>query len=96
MAKYVLLIDWTGEGIRAAKESPQRLDKAREAAKGVGARIEQFYMVMGDHDMVGILDAPDDEAVATFVLKLSMGGAVRTKTLRAFTEDQYRGILGAL
>ena len=53
-------------------------------------------MVMGDHDMVGILDAPSDEAAATFVLKLSMSGAVRTKTLKAFTEDQYRGILGAL
>ena len=96
MAKYVLLIDWTGEGIRAVKESPRRLDKAREVAKGVGATIEQFYMVMGDHDMVAVLDAPDDDAVARFVLKLGMAGNVRTKTLKAFTEEQYRGILGAL
>jgi uncharacterized protein with GYD domain len=96
MAKYILLGSWTGDGVRAVKDSPSRLDKARELAKSVGAKIEQFYMVMGDHDMVVVLDAPNDDAVATFVLKLSMGGNVRTKTLKAFTEDQYRGILGAL
>jgi uncharacterized protein with GYD domain len=96
MAKYILLLSWTGDGVRAVKESPSRLDKGRELAKSVGAKIEQFYMVMGDHDMVAVLEAPNDDAVATFVLKLSMGGSVRTKTLKAFTEDQYRGILGAL
>jgi uncharacterized protein with GYD domain len=96
MANYILLVDWTGEGIRAVKESPSRLDKAREMAKGLGVQFEQFYMVMGDHDMVAVLDAPNDDAIARFVLKLSMAGKVRTKTLKAFTEDQYRGILGAL
>lgn len=96
MAKYVLLLNWTGDGIRAIKDSPSRLDKAREVAKGVGANLEQFYMLMGEYDMMVVLDAPNDDAVAKFVLKISMGGAVRTKTLKAFSEDQYRGILGAL
>jgi uncharacterized protein with GYD domain len=96
MAKYILLVDWTAEGARALRESPARLDKAREAAKAVGATIEQFYLVMGDHDMVAIIDAPNDDAVAKFALRMAMGGSVRTKTLKAFTEDQYRGILGAL
>ena len=58
MAKYILLMSWTGDGVRAVKDSPGRLDKARELAKSVGAKIEQFYMVMGDHDMVAVLDAP--------------------------------------
>jgi uncharacterized protein with GYD domain len=46
--------------------------------------------------MVVIADAPDDAALARFILRLAQAGNVRTKTLKAFTEDQYRGILGAL
>jgi uncharacterized protein with GYD domain len=96
VAKYILLVSWTAEGIRAVKESPARLDKAREIAKSVGASIETFYMVMGDYDMLAVVEARDDDAMASFALKLAMGGNVRTKTLKAFTETQYRGILGAL
>ena len=96
MAKYILLIDWTEQGIRAVRDSAARYDKAREAAKAVGVTIEQIYMVMGDHDLVGIAEAPDDAAVAKFVLRLASGGNVRTKTLKAFTEDQMRGILAGL
>jgi uncharacterized protein with GYD domain len=96
MAKYILLADWTEAGIKAVRHSPARLDAAREMAKAERVTIEQFFMVMGDHDMVVIADAPDDAALARFVLRLAQGGNIRTKTLKAFTEDQYRGILGAL
>jgi uncharacterized protein with GYD domain len=96
MAKYILLIEWTAEGIKGVKQSPARLDAAREMAKPDRVAIEQFYMVMGDYDMVVIADAPDDAALARFILRLAQAGNVRTKTLKAFTEDQYRGILGAL
>ena len=50
----------------------------------------------GACDMVVIVDAPDDEAVAKFNLTLAMGGNVRTTTLKAFPEDAYRKIIGGL
>jgi uncharacterized protein with GYD domain len=53
-------------------------------------------MTMGDYDMVAHLDAPDDATLARFVLNLSGGGNVRTHTLKAFGEDEYRKVLGAL
>jgi len=96
MAKYILLVDWTEQGVRGVRESPARLDAARKTATSVGARIEQMFMVMGDQDMLLVVEAPNDEAVATFVLRVAEGGNIRTTTLKAFTEDQYRGLLGAL
>lgn len=96
MAKYILLIDWTEAGVKNVKQSPARLDSARELGRSERVAIEQTYMVMGDHDIVAIVDAPDDAALARFVLRLAQAGSIRTKTLKAFTEDQYRGILGAL
>ena len=96
MARYIMLVDWTDQGIRNVKDSPKRLDAARNAAKGLGVEIRKFYMTMGDHDMVVVIDAPADEAMAKFALILGGAGNVRTKTLKAFSETEYRAILGSL
>jgi uncharacterized protein with GYD domain len=96
MPKYILLVDWTDTGVVALRESPARPDKARDMARALGAVIEQIYMIMGDHDVIAVVDAPNDDAMAKFVLRLAAGGSVRTRTLKAFTEDEYRAILGAL
>jgi uncharacterized protein with GYD domain len=51
---------------------------------------------MGEFDMVAHLEAPDDNAAAKFALTLATSGAVRTKTLKAFSEADYRSIIGSL
>jgi uncharacterized protein with GYD domain len=96
MARYIILVNWTDQGIRNVKDSPKRLDAARDAAKGLGADIKEFYMTMGDHDMVVVTEAPNDEAMAKFILRLGSAGNVRTKTLKAFAESEYRSIVGSL
>ena len=96
MAKYILLINWTDQGVKSVKDSPTRLDAARKLAETVGARLGDFYMTIGGYDMVAHVDAPDDATVARFVLNVAAGGNVRTQTLKAFSEDEYRKILGGL
>jgi uncharacterized protein with GYD domain len=51
---------------------------------------------MGQYDAVAIGEAPSDEAYAATILAIGSAGAVRTQTLRAFTEDEYRKIIAAL
>lgn len=46
--------------------------------------------------MVTIIEAPDDETMAKLALAIGSQGGIRTETLRAFTEDEYRKITGAL
>ncbi len=96
MARYIQLLNWTDQGAKNVRESPKRLDSARDLAKKVGCEIREFYMTIGSCDMVVIMDAPDDEAVAKFSLTLASGGNVRTTTLKAFPEDAYRRIVGAI
>ena len=96
MAKYILLVNWTEQGVKSVKDSPKRLDAARKLAETAGAKMGDFYMTMGGYDMVAHVDAPDDATLAKFVLHLAGGGNVRTQTLKAFSEDEYRKILGAL
>jgi Uncharacterized conserved protein len=96
MAQYIILINWTDQGIRNVKESPKRLDSGRAVAKKLGMELKDFYLTMGDYDMVGHMEAPNDEVVAKFVLGLATLGNVRTKTLKAFSENEYRKIIGSL
>ncbi|MDO8360944.1 MAG: GYD domain-containing protein [Devosia sp.] len=96
MAKYILLINWTEQGVQNVKNSPARWDAAKEVARKHGATFETIYMTMGEYDLVTILDAPNDEAVAKITLQVAMGGNIRTRTLKAFAEADYRKIIGSL
>ncbi len=96
MARYILLMNWTDQGIKNVRESPGRLDAGRAVAKKMGCEIREFYMTAGASDMVAMVEAPDDATLAKFNLTLAMGGNVRTTTLKAFPEDDYRKIIGSL
>ena len=96
MPTYIALTNWTDQGVRNAKQSPQRLDAARELGRKFGVEIKAFYMTMGAYDLVVVLEAPDDRAVAQHVLALAAGGNLRTTTLKAFPEGEYREIMQTL
>ena len=96
MATYITLIRWTQQGIENVKESPSRLDAAKRAYEAAGGELKQIYMVMGQYDMVVIGEAPDAETAAKLALTIGSAGAVRTETLCAFTEDEFRKIIAAL
>jgi uncharacterized protein with GYD domain len=96
MAQYIMLADWTEQGIRNVKDSPGRLDAAKELCRKHGAEITAFFMTMGRHDTVVIMQAPSDEAIAKVALALASGGNLRTETLKAFSEAEYRQIIQTL
>ena len=96
MATYISFIRFTQQGVANIKDSPKRLDAGRKALEAAGGRLKDFYLVMGQYDAVTIFEAPNDETVAKFALALGAGGNVRTETVRAFTEAEYRNITSGI
>jgi uncharacterized protein with GYD domain len=96
MATYIVLSRYTQQGIEKIKDSPARLDAAKKAFRAMGAEIKEFYLTMGRYDFVVVVEAPDDETVAKLALATGSLGNVRTETLRAFPEDEFRKIIAAL
>ena len=84
MATFIVLLDYTDQGIRNIKDSPQRADAFTEFAEKKGARIVGQYWTIGSHDGVLIMEAPNEEVAASVLLHLAAGGNVRTMTLRAY------------
>jgi uncharacterized protein with GYD domain len=96
MPTYVSLIRWTQKGIENVKESPSRLEAAKRAFQAAGAELKEFYLVTGRYDIIVVAEFPNDETVAKVTLAIGSQGNVRTETLRAFTEDDYRKIIAGL
>ena len=96
MPTYITLYSWTQQGIEKVKESPDRLESAKNLYREMGAEMKAFYIVMGKYDAVSIAEAPDDETIARISLAAASLGAIRSETLRAFTEAEYRKIISTL
>jgi uncharacterized protein with GYD domain len=96
MPTYIIMSKWTTQGIQNLKQSANRLDAARKAYESAGIKLSHFWMVTGQYDMIAILEAPDDVAVAKAILTSASQGSFTTETSRAFTEDEYRKIIGGL
>ncbi|HEY6690679.1 MAG TPA: GYD domain-containing protein [Rubrobacter sp.] len=96
MPRYVVLVNWTEQGVSNVKETLQRTDSGGEIAEKHGLKLEQAYWTVGPYDMVSIFEAPDDEALSAHLLEIGSLGNVRTTTLRAYNEEEMSRILQRL
>jgi uncharacterized protein with GYD domain len=96
MPTYISLYRWTQQGIANIKDSPKRVEAFQNQVSNLGAELKSIYLVMGQYDFVATWDAPDDETAARIALSLGSQGNVRSETMRAFTGDEFRKIIGSL
>ena len=96
MPTYIVLLKFTQKGIETIKEAPKRLDAAKQRFREAGAEMKAWYLTMGQHDAVAIVEAPNDETFARLTFATAAMGYVRTETLRALTEADYRKIIASL
>jgi uncharacterized protein with GYD domain len=96
MPSYLMLVNFTDQGVRGVKEIPSRQDKSRETAKQFGVERKQVWMTFGPYDFVHLYEAPSDEAMAKFVMTLGSFGNVRTTVMRAWDESEHLPMIRAL
>ena len=96
MSVYMLLCNFTDQGVRNIKDAPSRRAAAREMGKKLGVDIKAGYLAMGTYDLILHVEAPSDEALTTWALSLASKGNVRTTTLKVFPEAEYDKIVAAL
>jgi len=68
MPRYVVLIDWTEQGVRDFRASVDRYEAASGQLEALGIRFTDIYWTLGAHDIVSVVDAPDDETLAAGLL----------------------------
>src|SRR5579864_2569650 len=90
MAKYLLKVRYTGDGIQGVLRDggSARLAAAQDVAKAVGGAIESFHFAFGDVDAYVICDLPDNSAAAKLALTVSASGRVAISTVPLLTIDE--------
>ncbi len=82
MPTYIVLGQFTEQGLHNTKDTSKRADAAKETAKKLGAKVRDLFWTIGSRDVVLIIEAPDDEAVMAFALSSGKLGNVRTLSVR--------------
>lgn len=96
MATFIVLAAFSDQGVRNVKQTIERADAFKQMAKKVGATVKDMYWTLGSRDVVAICDAPDDETATALALSVGTRGNVRSETLRAFSFDEMKKILGKM
>ncbi|MDQ2907689.1 MAG: GYD domain-containing protein [Chloroflexota bacterium] len=89
MPTYISLVNLTEQGIKEARNAPERLETFDKAVREAGGRLIGFYLVMGQYDYIVVTEAPDDQTAARLILGTIAQGSVRTQTMRAFPREEF-------
>ncbi len=96
MPSYVMLGNYTEQGIKNMKDSPARLQAAKDAIQAAGGRMICWYLTLGQYDFVSVTEFPDAETGARVLLALGAQGNIRTTTMQAFTVEETAAIVQGL
>ena len=96
MATYVILMNWTDQGVKGAKDTVSRAKAATAVIEGMGGKLADIHWTVGAHDIVVIAEAPDDETLSAALLSLAADGNIRTTTMRAFTAEEMEGVIAKM
>jgi uncharacterized protein with GYD domain len=96
MPIYITLFNLTEKGVKNIKNAPERIEEGIKTAKSIGGKLIGFYATMGEYDYISIGEAPNDEVYMTYLLGLGAQGNTRTKTLKAFTQEEFGEMIAKL
>lgn len=95
MPHYIVLVNFTDQGIRNIANLRNDLGSRDQLLADAGIKVQRFF-TLGEYDIVAVVEAPDDEAMATMALRIGSGGDLRTTTLKAFTQDEFLHLMEGL
>lgn len=96
MPQYIILFNFTCQGIRNVKDTIKRAEAFKTAVEKVGGKLISFCYTLGRYDIVSTVEAPNDEAIASLLLATGSLGNVRSETLRAFPMSEAGKIIEKL
>lgn len=96
METYIILANYTQQGVANIKESPARIQAVHKAVEAAGGKWLGWYLTMGQYDMVLIVQAPNAQVAASLLLAIGSQGNVSTQSMRAFNEEEFKALVASM
>jgi uncharacterized protein with GYD domain len=94
LSNFIILGNWTEQGIKNIAELPERVKQTRKMIENAGGKM-QFFTTMGKYDFVLLVEIPKDEDMAAIALRIGSMGNIRTITMKAWSEAEAIKLLKA-
>ncbi len=96
MPTYVLLFNWTEQGVRAVKDTTKRADAFKTQAEKLGVKVRETFWTVGPYDALALVEAADDSAASRLAIWMGSQGMVRTLTMRCYTSAEMAKVIQGL
>lgn len=93
MPTYIVLVNWTDQGIRNVKDTINRAEAFKSTIEKAGGKFISEYYTLGKYDIVTIVEAPNDETILPVILATGSSGNVRSETLKGFSMNEAAKII---
>ena len=80
---YAMLSTLGPDGWETIRQHPERILAVREEVEALGLKVHAQYALMGQYDFLNLIEAPDEETMASAAIMLAARGTMRTTTLPA-------------
>jgi uncharacterized protein with GYD domain len=94
LSSFVVVGNWTEQGIKKVAEAPARIKETRGMIEKAGGKMQLFYTA-GKYDFVMIVEIPKDDDLMAILLCIGSMGNIRTMTMKAWNEAEGAKILTA-
>ena len=96
MRSYVILSNWTDQGVKNSRDTLKRAKAFRTLIESRRGKVREHLYTLGEYDIVMVTEFPDDDTATAAVLTLASLGNARTKTMRAFSDADTAAIIASL
>lgn len=94
MPRGVILVDFTDQGRRAIKDSPNRAEASKAEAAKLGLQVKDLiYTPGGPHDAAIFVEAETAQPIHKFMVSVQSLGNVKMKFVRAFSIEEMRKMI---
>jgi uncharacterized protein with GYD domain len=94
LPNFVVVGNWTDEGIKKVKDAPGRIKQTHSMIEKAGGKMRLYYTA-GKYDFVMTIEIPNEDDLLAILLCIGSMGNIRTTTMKAWTEADGAKILTA-
>lgn len=95
MPFYLYQMSYTPEAVKALVATPtDREAAARKLIEGLGGKLHHLFFAFGQHDVICLIEGPDDAMMAAGALAVAASGtASASSTVKLLTASEAMGAM---
>jgi len=92
MQTYVTLWKYTRDRLVDMKNTPNRYETVKKIIGDAGGKLLSIYGLIGEYDVVTIIEMPDEKVAASTILKICSKGRIASHTMTALSIEDFLNI----